>query len=314
MSEIVILIADERLREHVAGALEAAGVAVRRGESTEHPGAVNIIETDGGLRVSTDSNTAIDLPRDVPAAALVGVINALQRAAAAEAAVRSSKEHVRRVAWAVGHDLAEPLRAVVTYNQLLERRYKDQLDDEGKRFIEHSVGAAQRMRAFLTDLLTFSQVMSDAAPSFAPVSMEAIFWAVNMTLHDAIAQSGATVTHDPLPTVQGNETRLTQLLQALVSNAVKFVRADAKPEVHVSATETESEWLFSVVDNGPGIDPQYYERAFEPFRRLHGREVPGSGLGLAVARAIAEAHGGRIWPEAAAGGGTKFCFTLPRER
>jgi signal transduction histidine kinase len=168
------------------------------------------------------------------------------------------------------------------------------------------------MRSLLTDLLTYSQVISDAAPSRGQVSMEAIFWAATMALHDAIAAARARVTHDPLPSVRGNETRLTQALQALVANALRFAAPDRPPEVHVSVRDEGTQWLFSVADNGEGIEEKYLERIFEPFRRLHGREVPGSGLGLALVRAIMETHGGQVWPESELGRGSTFFFTLSK--
>jgi light-regulated signal transduction histidine kinase (bacteriophytochrome) len=249
------------------------------------------------------------LPKDGP---VLEVARVMLRAGEAERALLRSHDDLRQLAWAVGHDLAEPLRSIVSYNQLLERRYKEQLDSEAIDFLAQTMTAATRMRALLTDLLTYSQVISDAAPSLTQVSMEAVFWAARMALHEAIAAAGARVTHDPLPSVRGNETRLTQLLQALLSNAVRFAAAGRKPEVHISVRDDGAQWVFSVTDNGQGIEERYHARIFEPFRRLHGREVPGSGLGLAMARAIADTHGGRIWLVSEPNRGSTFFFALPK--
>lgn len=301
MSGILIAVQDEELREALTRGLAEAGAA-----ETE----LSITEQDSGRVVIACGGESVELPKDGP---VLDMARCLLRASHAERALRRSRDDMRQLAWAVGHDLAEPLRLIVTYNQLLERRYKDQLDEEAIGFLTQTISAAQRMRSLLTDLLTYSQVIADAAPALGPVSMEAIFWAATMALHDAIAAANARVTHDPLPTVRGNETRLTQLLQALLSNAVRFTAVDRQPEVRVSARDEGSRWLFAVGDNGPGIDPRYFDRVFEPFRRLHGREVPGSGLGLALARAIVETHGGRIWLESDAGKGSTFYFTVPKD-
>jgi len=255
----------------------------------------------------------LGLPPDAEPDVVALVTALVNRANAAEAALRLSQEQLRLLAWAVGHDMSEPLRSIVSYNQLLERRYKGRLDEEADQFIAQSVAAAQRIRDFLADVLGWTQAITDTSPAFGPVSMDAVFWAVTLTMDAAIRQKKATITHDPLPTVRGSETRLTQLLQALISNAIKFT-GDAPPRVHVSASEGETEWTFTVADNGPGIEPAYFERIFEPFRRLHGREVPGSGLGLAVAKAVVEMHGGAIRVESEPGKGTRFVFTLAKKQ
>jgi len=301
MSGIVIRISDENLRTELTAALadDAAGCNLTIAE--DETGAIHLSAGD-------DARELV-LPRGAPVTATA---LALLRAARAERALRRSHDDLRQLAWAAGHDLAEPLRLIISYNQLLERRYKQQLDAEAIGFLNQTVAAAQRMRALLTDLLTYSQAISDAAPSTGPVSMEAIFWAATMGLHDAIAAAGARVTHDPLPTVRGNETRLTQVLQALLSNAVRFTEEGRTPEVHVTARDEGEQWQFAIADNGQGIEARYFERIFEPFRRLHGREMPGSGLGLALARAIVEAHGGRIWVESEPGTGSTFFFTVPK--
>ena len=167
-----------------------------------------------------------------------------------------------------------------------------------------------RMQALINDLLAYSRVGTRGG-AFEPVDTEALFERVLASLGPAMEDAGATVTHGPLPTVQGDAGQLGQLLQNLVGNGVKF-RGEAPPRVHVSAERGESEWTFSVADNGIGIDPENADRIFVIFQRLHTRaEYPGTGIGLAICKKIVERHGGRIWFEPAPGGGTVFRFTIP---
>jgi light-regulated signal transduction histidine kinase (bacteriophytochrome) len=162
----------------------------------------------------------------------------------------------------------------------------------------------------INDLLMLSRVSTKARP-FAPTDCAKVLATARIQLQVAIAECGATITEDPLPTVQGDAVQLLQLFQNLIANAIKF-RGDAAPQVHVSAEATEEGWCFSVRDNGIGIAPEYFERIFLLFQRLHGRkEYPGTGIGLALCKRIVERHGGRLWVESAAGQGSTFRFTLP---
>lgn len=194
--------------------------------------------------------------------------------------------------------------------QLLVQRHNERLDKEAHEYIGFAVDGAARMRALIHDLLGYSRVARHGKPA-APTSAEATLDEVLLHLGTAIAESGGEVTHDPLPTVVVDETQLMQLLQNLIGNAVKF-RGKVPPRIHVSAKRNGSEWVFSVRDNGIGIDPQHFGRIFQIFQRLHNRdEYAGTGIGLAVCKKIVERHGGRIWVESQPGNGSTFHFTLP---
>jgi len=228
-----------------------------------------------------------------------------------EELARSNRE-LEQFAYVASHDLQEPLRMVASYVQLLSKRYRGKLGQEADEFIAYAVDGATRMQQLINDLLMFSRV-GTRGNELRPVAMEAVLDDVLTGLQILRHETGATVTHDPLPIVQGDATQLGQLLQNLISNAIKF-RGDESPRVHISATAHGHEWLFAVRDNGIGIDPQYHERIFVIFQRLHGRgEYPGTGIGLAVCKKIVERHGGRMWVESTMGSGATFYFTLPGE-
>ena len=220
-----------------------------------------------------------------------------------------SNRDLEQFAYVASHDLQEPLRSITGYLQLLERRYKDRLDAHADEFIAYAVEGAARMQALINDLLAFSRIGSRGSP-FAPADTQKVLDEALRNLGKAIEESGAVVTHDPLPTVNGDATQLVQLLQNLVGNAIKF-RGQEPPQIHVGARPEGDQWLFSVRDNGIGIDPQYAERIFVIFQRLHLRtEYPGTGIGLAICKRIVERHGGRIWVESEQGKGATFYFTL----
>jgi len=230
-------------------------------------------------------------------------------AARSEELERSNRE-LEQFAYVASHDLQEPLRMVASYTQLLARRYRDRLDADAEEFIGFAVDGVTRMQALINDLLAYSRVGTRGG-AFAPVDTEAVLARVLASLGPAMEDAGAEVTHDPLPTVVGDAGQLGQLLQNLVANAIKF-RGEAPPRVHVSAERGEGEWVFTVRDNGIGIDPAYADRIFVIFQRLHTRsEYPGTGIGLAICKKIVERHGGRIGFEPAPGGGTVFRFTIP---
>jgi light-regulated signal transduction histidine kinase (bacteriophytochrome) len=209
--------------------------------------------------------------------------------------------------------LQEPLRAVNSYTQLLARKYQDKLDDKADKYINYIVEGATRMQQLINDLLEFSRI-GRHGKDLVPTDCETVLGQVLAHLKVAIAQSHATVTHDPLPIVMGDETQLIQLLQNLICNAIKF-RREEPPQVHITAVQSENEWIFSVRDNGIGIESEYFERIFTIFQRLHSRsDYPGTGIGLAVCKKIIERHQGRIWVESELGVGTTFHFTVPQTR
>lgn len=238
-----------------------------------------------------------------------------ERRAAADALASHAAELARsnleleQFAYVVSHDLQEPLRAIVGYLQFLERRYREKLGPDAERFIARAVGAATRMQAMIQDLLTYSRVGTRGRP-FQPADCRAILKNVLANLHATIEENGAVVTADELPTVRADATQLTELLQNLIGNAIKY-RRDEPPRIHVAAARDDGTWRFSVRDNGIGIEAQYRERIFRIFQRLHtASEYPGTGIGLAVCRKIVERHGGRIWVESEPGRGSTFHFTL----
>ncbi|HYV48574.1 MAG TPA: MASE1 domain-containing protein [Myxococcaceae bacterium] len=222
-----------------------------------------------------------------------------------------SNGELQQFAYVASHDLREPLRAVGGVVQLLEQNYKAQMDGRAKEYVTHIVDGVTRMQLLIDDLLEFSRIGTRGNPA-QEVETSEVLRAVMSNLSMAVKESGAVVTNDALPRLQCDPTQLTQLLQNLVANAIKF-HGDKSPEVHVSAEQKDGEWIFCVRDNGIGIDPQYFERIFTIFQRLHTRRAyPGSGIGLAICKKIVSIHGGRIWVESAAGMGARFYFTYPR--
>jgi PAS domain S-box-containing protein len=227
--------------------------------------------------------------------------------------LKQSNSELEQFAYVASHDLQEPLRMVASYVQLLERRYKGKLDADADGFIAYAVDGANRMRGLIDDLLTYSRVSRLGKP-FEPTDLESTLDIVLMNLQASIAENSAVVTHNKLPVVMADGGQLVQLFQNLISNAIKF-HGKKPPHVHVSAQVKETEYLFSVRDNGIGIAPEYFDRLFKIFQRLHTREeYPGSGIGLAVCKRIVERHGGRIWLESQVGKGSTIYFTLNKQK
>ncbi|MCG6981976.1 MAG: PAS domain S-box protein [Deltaproteobacteria bacterium] len=223
-----------------------------------------------------------------------------------------SNAELEQFAYVASHDLQEPLRMISSYVQLLERRYKEKLDSDADDFIAFAVDGANRMQNLIKDLLAYSRV-GTKGEGFEPTPCESVLDITLANLQFAIEENGARVTHDPLPTVLADSSQLAQLFQNLIANAIKFRREEA-PHVHIAAERHEHEWLFSVRDNGIGIDKEYSGRIFEIFQRLHGRNAyPGTGIGLAMCKKIVERHGGHIWIKSEPGRGSTFYFTFPLE-
>jgi PAS domain S-box-containing protein len=222
-----------------------------------------------------------------------------------------SNEELAQFAYLASHDLQEPLRMVASYTQLLSRRYKGKLDADADEFIAFAVDGATRMQGLIQDLLAFSRAGSTELGLREISSSDALGLALR-NLDGAIRDGSASVTHDALPMVMADETQLVQLFQNLVGNAIKY-QGSSVPRVHITATEVAvGQCQFSVRDNGLGIDPQYFERIFGMFQRLHNRDAfSGTGIGLAICKKIVERHGGRISVESEPGRGSTFLFTLP---
>jgi light-regulated signal transduction histidine kinase (bacteriophytochrome) len=223
--------------------------------------------------------------------------------------LRSNAE-LEQFAYVASHDLQEPLRMVSSYVQLLARRYQGRLDSDADEFIAFAVEGAKRMQNLINDLLSYSRVGTHAKePMLA--SADHLLAEAMSNLQLTMEESSARITHDPLPIVRGDPVQLGMLFQNLLANAIKF-HGSEPPYIHVSARQEDGEWLFSVRDNGIGIDPKFAERIFVIFQRLHDRSsYPGTGMGLAICKRIIQRHAGRIWVESEPGKGAAFYFTLP---
>jgi signal transduction histidine kinase len=217
---------------------------------------------------------------------------------------------LQRLAYVASHDLQEPLRNAANFALLLDARYKDRLDADGREFLKIIVSGVKHMRTLVDDLLSHSRV--GAPPQLEPADCEALLRKVLSNFQSAIAEAGAGVTCDPLPVVQADTRQLEQVFTNLLSNAIKF-RGQDPLRVHISVEERTGEWVFSVQDNGIGLAPRYAGQVFEMFERLHSQaEYPGTGIGLAICKKIIESHHGRIWVDSEEGRGARFSFALPR--
>jgi PAS domain S-box-containing protein len=226
------------------------------------------------------------------------------------AALERANRELEHFAYVASHDLREPLRKISNFTELLANRYKGKLDEKADKYIWYVVDGAQRMERLIDDLLTYSR----AGRTELQLETTSVDHELNKTLADLemlVRETGAEVISAPLPVVKADSTQLRRVLQNLIANAVKF-RGQEAPRIHVSAEKRNSEWVFSIRDNGIGFDPEQSDRIFALFQRLHTRtEYPGTGIGLAVCKKIVERHGGRIWAESEPGKGSVFCFTLP---
>jgi PAS domain S-box-containing protein len=267
----------------------------RRKDGSEVPLEIglNPIEAGDGLRV------------------LASVVDLTARKRAEEELHRSNEE-LERFAYVASHDLQEPLRTVASYVQLLERRYRDKLDSDAAEFIGFAVEGAKRMQRLIDDLLAFSRVGTRGG-EMVPTDVGAV---VDTSLEDlgaAIAEANARIEREALPVVRADRIQLQHLFTNLIGNALKF-RGEERPVVHIGAARDGAFWRFAVSDNGIGIDPQYFDRIFVIFQRLHLREqFQGTGIGLAICKKVVERHHGRIWVESTPGRGSTFRFTLPAE-
>jgi PAS domain S-box-containing protein len=226
---------------------------------------------------------------------------------------RSNKE-LEQFAYVTSHDLREPLRMMTSFSQSLEKRYKGKLDQTADEYINFIVDGAARMQKLIDDILFFSRVTTRALP-FESVGMEKILQDTLENLRASIEKTKAKITHEKLPVVQADPSQMIQVMQNLIGNAIKFHKNDELPAVHISAALEGREWIFSVKDNGIGIDPELFDRVFNLFQRLHPQnKYPGTGVGLAVAKKIVQRHGGRIWVESQPDQGSTFYFSIPREQ
>jgi two-component system, sensor histidine kinase and response regulator len=250
------------------------------------------------------------LREPIDSSVLVAMVRAVLRVKEAEEALVRSNEQLRRFAFVVSHELQEPLRMVKSYTQLLSQRYKDTLGDEANEFMQYTITGVNRMEKFIHDMLAYSQA-AEGGLELKPFPCRlAVDWAL-LELQPVIDETHATVSSDELPVVFGDPMRLAQVFKNLIGNAIKY-RGERPANIHIGSTEQNAEHTICIRDEGIGIDPKYFDNIFVLFKRLHGRELAGSGVGLAICKQIVEHHGGRIWVESKPGQGSSFCFTLPK--
>jgi signal transduction histidine kinase len=261
-----------------------------------------------GLDAGADSYMVEPVEPEV----LIATVKAFLRARQAEDALRRSNEDLGRFSYTVAHELSEPLRTITVHAQLLERRLSAELSSDLAESFQFVMQSAHRMRSFIDDLLRYSHATHHSGSNLTQIDVDVILTQVLFHLDAVIQSKSAKITHDALPQLVG-DARIEHVLQNLIGNAIKYSRPGVAPEVHVSARQENGSWLFSVRDNGIGIEPQYKEGIFQVFRRLHGRDVAGHGIGLALAQKIVEGHGGKIWVESEPGVGSTFYFTVPQE-
>ena len=221
-----------------------------------------------------------------------------------------SNAELQQFAYVASHDLQEPLRMVSNFTQLLAERYDAKLDSDGREFIAYAVEGATRMQTLVQDLLALSRV-GTRGKNLEVVRLDEVVDRAVANLEFSIQETGASVTHDELPELMADSLQMMQLFQNLIGNGIKFKGAEP-PRVHITASRNGKDWTFSVRDNGIGFEPQYADRIFSVFQRLHSRdEYQGNGIGLAICRKIVERHQGRIWAESIPGSGATFYFTMP---
>jgi PAS domain S-box-containing protein len=223
--------------------------------------------------------------------------------------LRRSNRDLEQFAYVASHDLSEPLRVIAGFTDLLARRYRGQLDTEADRFINFIVSGVERLQALIDDLLAYSRA-GRGDIELQRVDTDALVREVLWSLEPQLTAKHVSVEVDKLPVVRAEPALLRQIFQNLISNAVKFCDSE-EPRITVRAADVGEEWRFEIEDNGPGVDPRHAERVFEMFQRLHGREVAGSGMGLAIVKRLTERHGGRVWVMPASPRGSIFSFTIP---
>ena len=227
--------------------------------------------------------------------------------------LRRSNEDLQQFAYVASHDLQEPLRAIVSFSQLLEEKYKEKIDKDGKEFIDFITDGAKKMNTLIKDLLSYSRITTHAKPSKLS-NLEDILKDALFNLQESIKESGAVIIHDKLPILKVDKTQFTQLFQNLLSNAIKFHRQET-PKIHIGVKKINDEWLFSVKDNGIGIESKFFDKLFNIFYRLHTKEeYPGTGIGLPICKKIVQRYGGKIWVESEIGKGSTFSFTIFPEK
>ncbi len=225
--------------------------------------------------------------------------------------LENANKDLEQFAYVASHDLQEPLRMISSFIQLLERKYKDKLDQDANEYIHFVVDGAARMQQLLINLLDFSRISTHAKP-FVQVNTKTIVGQVVSILHQLITANNALIDCDDLPLVTADESQIMRVFQNLIENAIKFKRKTELPKIHISCTKQDNMYRFSVADNGIGIEMQYHDKVFSVFQRLHSaKDYPGTGIGLSICKRIVERHEGTIWFESVVNEGTTFYFTIP---
>lgn len=275
-----------------------------------------------GLFVSGDQNTGLLLLQTYVALAAVMALGVAATVWERDQAERMLKEREKQLAqrnsdleqftYAASHDLQEPLRTISIFTDMLVSRHKGKLDEQADTFIEYIVGGAERMTSLVRGLLAYSGLWN-REHMFSTARLDEVVLLATQNLESAIRDSSATILQEPLPVIFGQREQLVSLFQNLISNGIKY-RSAILPEIKISVRQRNHDWVFSVGDNGIGIDPQYQSEIFGIFKRLHGSRIPGTGIGLAISRRIVELHGGQIWVNSELGKGSTFSFTIPRSK
>ena len=272
--------------------------------------AVGIADAVRGLEGGADGY----LVEPVEGELLVAHVRSLLRLRDSEMALRQANERLEQFASMASHDLQEPLRPILIYARLLEREAAPRLTDRDRQHLLHLIDGASRLHTLLTDLLSYSRLATMQQTEFRVISLEECLRNALSALDHLVKESHATVTHDELPQVEGDATGITHVLQNLLSNAMKYRSPERELQVHVGVEKRARDVVVSVTDNGQGFSPQFAEHVFGAFKRLHSQETPGSGMGLAICRAIVERHQGTIWAESEPGKGSSFRFSVPAYR
>jgi signal transduction histidine kinase len=309
---------------------DVSGIEIcRRVKATPECASVIVLQISASAITAPQATAALNngadgyLTEPVDADVLVATVKALLRLRKAERELANandrlktlnqelsrSNEDLQQFAFAASHDLQEPLRTINAFASLLGQTAAAKLDQNEHLCLKYISEGAQRMRALIDDLLSYSQV-GRTPGAHETVDLNPVLSSVLEDLREGLIESDADVAFDPLPLVMGDESQLRHVFQNLIGNAIKYSRKGVKPAIRVSATRGNQDWVIRISDNGIGIDPSYLKLVFAAFKRLHGKDVPGTGIGLAICRRAIEAHGGRIWAESVVGEGSTFFFSL----
>jgi hypothetical protein len=284
-------------------------------QRTKSGGLVNVSMTvspvrDAVGRIVGASKIVRDITETVRAANRLAQLNAdLENS---NSSLTRSNEALERFAFIASHDLQEPLRMITAYSQLLVKAYPGEFDKDAAMFVGNIVEGTRRMRELLADLLAYTEIGSgpEEPAEAEAVDLNLVIENVKQNLKASIDENGAVITSDPLPTLAAYQGHFVPLFQNLIGNAIKY-RSEHPPRIHISVQKTDGQFRFAVADNGMGIEPEYHEKIFEVFKRLHGKKIPGTGVGLSICQRVVERYGGRIWVESQVGRGATFLFTLP---